>query len=98
MEKAFRRLGLFFMSLVVVLVTWNRLPQQTRGSKCYSVRAILDCAGRASAATALSKRSGGFDWFRSATSSPHTLESGIALRFPPQSKIPAKIPGHLTSG
>ena len=37
MEKMLRRLGLFFMSLVVGLVTRNRLPQQTWGSKCYSV-------------------------------------------------------------
>ena len=56
----------------------HRSPKLTEG--------VLDCAGRAPAATALSKRSGVFDWSDS-LGRYHTLESGVALRLPPQSKI-----------
>jgi len=57
-----------------------RLPPQSKMAE-----GVLDCAGRAPAATALSKRSGAFDW-SNPLSRHHTLESGVALCLPPQSK------------
>ena len=74
-------------STAVSRPTCHRSPKSRR---VFPPREILrNCFGlrrQSAAATALSKRSGSFDW-----SDPlgryHTLESGVALRLPPHSKL-----------